>query len=200
VFSVGCSDLNAPPLQLEPQSTPFYLYQGNPIYLGVDSLRLTVEADAARLANVAALQQVLGVTVDSVTMLSPVINNWVLWLHASTSAAAAVEAARRLRAASFARFASNAYYVPDATPSCALLLVNRLAVRYRPGTTEQQIADLHQRNGLVLERRPSGAMTSWLLRYPVRSRYTPLEVAAALYRHPYVEWADPDMISCWQAF
>jgi hypothetical protein len=94
-------------------------------------------------------------------------------------------------------FASNAYLYGTPPVECTLWLVNRLAVMYKGSTTAEQIATLEERAGFEVEESPPGVGRPWrLLRYPTGSSYTPLEIAAAVYRHPFVDWASADMVGC----
>lgn len=198
LLAAGCTGPDVAQLEIIPQAPPFYWYQDTVrIYLRADSTRLTVEADSAALPALSASLSTIGVTVDATTAMGVAERHWVLTLHPGTSPTAAVTAARALRLRTDVRFASNAYLPAQQPTSCTLLLVNRLVVRYKASVAAHQIAALHQHAGFGVERSPSGVSSPfWVLRYPTGSPYTPLEIAAALYHHPYVEWADPDMRGC----
>ena len=198
LLAAGCTGPDVAQLEIGLQATPFYWYQDTTrIYLRADSTRLTVEAESAALSALSASLATLDVTVDAATAMGVAEGHWVLSLHPGTSQTAAVAAARALRLRTDVRFASNAYLLAQQPTSCTLLLVNRLVVMYKASVATHQIAAFHERAGFGVERSPSGAWSPyWVLRYPSGSPYTPLEIAAAVYHHPYVEWADPDMVGC----
>jgi hypothetical protein len=182
---LACSD--------PPSVEPYYLYNGSPVYLRTNATRITIQADSAALPTLAA---VAGVTVDSVTSWYAGPSHWIVWLAAGTSTNAALTAARWLRRAPSIQFASNAYDVPGAPAQCPpMMLVNRLIVAFKAGTTASQIATVLERYGLEGSR-DRYIDTWWVVHYPLASPYTPLEVSVTVYRDPYVEWADPDRVDC----
>jgi hypothetical protein len=189
LLTAGCTEPDISRLEIVAQATPFYWYQDTTrIYLRADSTRFTIEADSTALPALSASLSTTGVTVDAATAMVIAEGHWVLTLHTGTSATAAVAAAHALRGRTDVRFASNAYLPAQQPTSCTSLLVNRLIVR---------IAAFHERAGFGVVRSPSGAWSRyWVLRYPPGSPFTPLEIAAAVYHHPYVEWADPDRTDC----
>jgi len=197
LLAAGCTGPDVAQLEIVPQATPFYWYQDTTrIYLRADSTRLTIEADSTVLPALSASLSTVGVTVDAATAMVIAEGHWVLTLHPGTSATAAVAAARALRGRTDVRFASNAYLPAQQPTSCTSLLVNRLIVMYKASVTTNRIAAFHERAGFDVVRSPSGAWSPyWVLRYPPGSPFTPLEIAAAVYHHPYVEWADPDIVS-----
>jgi hypothetical protein len=198
LLAAGCTGPDIAQLEIVPQATPFYWYRDTTrIYLRTDSTRLSVEADSTALPALSASLATLGVTVDTATAMVVAEGHWVLWLHPGTSPIAAVAAARALRLRTDVRFASNAYLPAPQPASCTLLLVNRLAVMYKASVATDAIAAFQERADLGVERSPSGDWSPyWVLRYPSGSPYTPLEIAAAVYHHPYVIWADPEMDGC----
>jgi hypothetical protein len=198
LLAAGCTGPDIAQLEIVPQATPFYWYEDTTrISLRTDSSRLTVEADSITLPALSAALSSLGVTVDTVTAMVVVAGHWVLSLHPGTSPTAAAAAARALRLRPDVRFASTAYLSARQPTSCAVLLVNRLAVMYKPSVAIDRIAAFQERAGFGAVRTPSGpASPYWLLRYPAGSPYTPLEIVAAVYHHPYVEWADADKVGC----
>jgi hypothetical protein len=202
--TASCFEPDPADLVIETQTRPFYWYQDTRIYLRVDSTSLTVDADSGILPALATSLAAIGVTVDSSTALPVAADSghWTLWLHTGTQATAATEAARALRRHANVRFASNAYIYGTPPTECTLWLLNRLVVMYKGTTTGEEIAALQERAGFTVEESPASGMGSpvWVLRYPMGSPYTPLEIAAAVDRHPYVDWADADMGGCVQAW
>jgi hypothetical protein len=200
LITVGCTEPDLADLVIEPQSEPFYWYQDTTrIYLRIDPASLTVETDSDALPALSASLAAFRVTVDSTTAMAVAPGHWILWLHPGTSATAAAAGAHELRLHATVRFASNAYLYGEPPDECTLWLVNRLVVMYRASTTSEQIAALQQRAGFEVEEAPSGVGSPvWVLRYPTGSRYTPLEIAAAVYHHPFVDWASADMVGCVQ--
>jgi hypothetical protein len=198
LLAAGCTGPDMAQLEIVPQATPFYWYEDTTrIYLRTDSSRLTVEAESTTLPALSASLSTLGVTVDTATAMGIAAGHWVLSLHPGTSPTAAVAAARALRLRSDVRFASNAYLSAQQPASCTKLLVNRFAVQYKASVATERIVAFQERAGFGVERSPSGAWSPyWVLRYPVGSPYTPLEIVAAVYHHPYVEWADADRTDC----
>ena len=198
LLAAGCTGPDIAQLEIAPQATPFYWYQDTiRIYLRTDSSRLTVEADSTALTALSASLATLGVTVDTATAMVAAAGHWVLSLHPGTSSTGAVAAARTLRLRTDVRFASNAYLPAQQPTSCTKLLVNRLVVKYKTSVATDVIVAFQERVGFAVERSPSGAWSPyWVLRYPPGTPYTPLEIVAAVYHHPYVDWADADGTGC----
>jgi hypothetical protein len=195
--ALGCTEPDPADLSIETQATPFYLYQGEPVYLRISPTSLTVAADSSTLPALTASLAVIGVVVDSSRAMGTMVGHWILWLHPGTSIAAAATAAQTLRRQAGVTFASNTYLYGTPPTECTLWLINRLDVKYRASTSREQIIALHQRAGLLVEIEASGlARPAWRLRYPAGKPYTPLEITVAIYRHPYVEWAAADMVGC----
>jgi hypothetical protein len=197
LVATGCQEPHVAELRIETQSDPFYWYQDTRIFLRIDPRALTVVADSARIPVLAASLENVGVHVDSVTPFGGGPRRWVLWLHAGTTPASAEAAARALRRRSSVAFVSNTYVgdggVPaPGRPACMLQLIDDVALRYRESTTPEQIAAFQQRAGLSVLR-AGDRVYATVLTYPTRTQFTPLEIAAAIDRHPFVEWASPNM-------
>ncbi len=188
----ACGGATGPADAIARQREPFYYYEGTPVPLVVDATRLTLEMDGAPAPAVRAAVAAAGVRPDSVTPMPQAAAHWVAWLDAGTSAAAAERAAAALRHAPGVAFASAAYRTRGGT--CTMLLVNTLAVLFRPDATREQVAALNARVGTTPAPREYLGFTA--LRYPAGSDYTPLEVAAFYDRHPLVRWADADRVDC----
>jgi hypothetical protein len=184
----SCSDPVGP--DIERQDRPFYYHEGQQIFLSVEPTRLTVVPEVAGDTN--RVRQVLAELGLVPHLMQPLWleNHWFVHLPASTSAARAEEAARRLRLSPGIRFASAAYLAGE---NCPVLLVNRLVVSFRPGTFEDQIQRLNTALGVRNE-----LFTTFgtrLYEYPVQMEHTPLELAAHYHRHRIVEWAEPDALN-----
>jgi hypothetical protein len=186
----SCAEALGP--DVNQQSTPFYYYEGQKIYLRVDAARLTaapeVEGDTATLRAVLARA---GVPADSIRPLwAP--RHWFIHLPSGTSARRAEDAARELRMDRGVRFAS-AVYRPRDQGSCPLYLVNRLMVQFRPGAAESAIDQLNAFTGVRNERiEPVGPRS---YEFPRQMGDTPLELAAYYHENgDIVDWADADRI------
>jgi hypothetical protein len=175
------------------QSTPFYYYQDDKIYLRVDPLVLTavpqVEGDTATLRAVLARA---GVPADSIRPLW-VPGHWFVHLPARTSARRAEDAARELRMDAGVRFASAVYRLREGG-DCPLYLVNRLVVQFREGTSSAAIDRLNAALGIRNERLEMSSGTR-SYEYPVQMAPTPLELAAYYHVQDIVEWAEADRIN-----
>ncbi|WP_420129491.1 S8 family serine peptidase [Longimicrobium sp.] len=186
----GAAALNAAPSDTE----PFYYYQGERVLLDAEPSELVVvsrQPDGA-----AAVRQVLaelGITPGGDRELPQAAGHRVITLPASTTRARALEARERLRKDPRFEFASVGYRTRAGGGK--VLLLNRVAVRFREGTSRGEIASIAARVGARVAREPNpsrGALSHWLEYGPGTD---PLRVAAALDRHPQVEWADPDKVS-----
>lgn len=187
VVGAGCSSPTEPAVRIARQAEPFYYYLGRPIALRVDSTRLTV---ATTLPMPRAARDMLapaGVRVDSAGPMGEP-EHWVVWLAPRTSPAQAARAAVLLRVAEGVTFASTGYRLAEG--GAPLLLVNRLGVQFKAGTTRAERERLNSAVGMSEDRLALDGV--WWLRYPPHSAYTPLEIAAFYDRHPLVAWADPD--------
>jgi subtilisin family serine protease len=200
----GCRDLDAP---LEPGASdlalssaapsddqPFYYHQGERVMLDVETTELVV---ASRLPGAAAVaREVLagmGITPTGDAELPQAAGHRLITLPASTPRTSAVAARERLRQDTRFQFAVLGYRTR--AEGARVLLLNRVAVRFRDGTSRGEIESIATRLGTRVVREPNparGALDYWLEYGP---RTDPLAVAAALDRHPRVAWADPDKVS-----
>ncbi|HEX5871633.1 MAG TPA: hypothetical protein VFY65_14500 [Longimicrobium sp.] len=186
----SCTNVLEPPVN--EQSTPFYYYENEKIYLRVDPLLLTavpkVEGDTATLRAVLARA---GVPADSIRPLW-VPGHWFVHLPARTSARHAEDAARELRLDAGVRFASAVYRLRD-DGDCPLYLVNRLVVQFREGTGAAAIDRLNAALGIRNERLELSSGTR-AYEYPEQLAPTPLELAAYYHVQDVVDWAEPDRV------
>ena len=78
-----------------------------------------------------------------------------------------------------------------------VIVLNRLAVRFRGGTTAAQIDSIERATGMRLLRAPNPAR-GWFdhdYAYPAAASRDPLAFAEQLDKHPLIAFADPDKIS-----
>jgi subtilisin family serine protease len=194
----ACESRDAGPLQ--PRETsgesagqrPFYYYQGSPIFLRADPIRLVVatRVSAPAPALVAHLAP-LGMRIVSSKALFQSPDHLVLTLSGGTDTSVR-EAVRRLRTDARFQFASAVYKTDDGFDVVPL---NRLTVRFRDGVTRNQVDSLNAMMGTTIVRQPrtgSRAAIYWLA-YPLQS--DPLDVASRFYKHPLVLWSDPDKLT-----
>jgi subtilisin family serine protease len=173
---------------------PFYYHQGSRVLLEMEPSELVV---ASRLPDAAAAaRQVLaglGITPIAETAMPQAAGHRLITLPASTSRARATEARERLRQDPRFLFASVGYRMRGERARVRLL--NRVAVSFREGTSPGEIHAIAAGLGarVIREKDPSRASFHYWLEYGPRT--DPLAVAAALDRHPKVEWADPDKVS-----
>jgi hypothetical protein len=185
----SCSDPTGP--DVDRQSTPFYYYEDERIYLQVDPTQLTVVPAVAGDTN--RVRQVLaglGMTPEAVRPFG-MENHWIVDLPAGITEARAEAAARALRLNEGMRFASAVYRVRG--DSCSIYPMKRLVVQFRRGVDEGRIERLNTGLGVLNEE-----FTSWgprLYDYPPEMAFTPLELAAHYHRQQIVEWAQPDVIN-----
>lgn len=200
----ACADRNAPLDPAGPKlaamsagpsdSEPFYYHQGERVLLDPEPSELVVVSRQQDVA--AAARQVLGelgITPVGDQELPQAAGHRVIILPVSTTRARAIEARERLRKDPRFQFASVGYRTRAA--GARVLLLNRVAVRFHDGTSRGEIAAIAARLGARVVREPNpsrGALSYWLEYGPGTD---PLQVAAALDRHPQVEWADPDKVS-----
>lgn len=183
-------------VEIPAMSRPFYYYQGSPIYLAVDSERLAVASEVLPAASAVAdaLTQ-SGVQVKDVEPLPQAHGHWLVHVGTGTSTAAATAAVGRLRADPRFAFATTAFRTVGGNADVVLL--NRLAVQFRPGVSRSSIDSLNAALGTRVVRppRPDSGFAEYWLAYPSGSGVDPLAIAATYDRHPSVLWADPDRVS-----
>src|SRR4051812_8251621 len=204
VGSSACTDSN-PPLEPEEPTRavmssgptdeePFYYYEGSRVMLDVVPSELVV---ASRLPDAAAAAREvlagLGITPAAEVKLPQAGDHFLIILPPSTSRTRALEARERLRHDARFQFASVGYRTRG--ESAQVLLLNRVAVSFREGTSRGEIDAIAAQFGarVIREKDPARGSFHYWLEYGPRT--DPLTVAAALYRHREVEWADPDKVS-----
>lgn len=175
-------------------AAPFYYYQGEPVALEVEPTELVIVSRLPDAIDVA--RQVLsevGVVVGADQELPQAPGHRLLSLPASTTRGRALEARDRLRADPRFEFVAVGYRTQD--EGAKVMLLNRVAVSFREDVSRAQIERLAAQLGVRVVREPNpsqGSFHHWL---EYGAGTDPLVVAAALDRHPLVEWADPDKVS-----
>ena len=108
-----------------------------------------------------------------------------------TAVAAVTGAARALQADPRVSFVGHAYTLAHGK---RILLINRLVVRFKQGVSPGQINRFIDSLGVQVLRAaaPDSAKPTYWVTYP--RGQDPLAVAAAVHRHPLVQWAEPDRI------
>ncbi len=173
---------------------PFYFYQGSPVDLKIDARRLVVTSTLPSASNAVDALGTVGLPVDSVVQLSLVGGDHKLvWLRSGAPERTVREAIPLLRSTQQFQFVSNAYRTVDGDHE--VLLLNRLVVRFKDDVTPRQIDSLNAAFGTSILRppRPDSGFAEYWLEYPPNG--DPLQIAAMLYQHALVDWADPDNIS-----
>ncbi|MFL5385193.1 MAG: S8 family serine peptidase [Longimicrobiaceae bacterium] len=198
----GCSDRQptgpaapAPPVAsraagAQSDDAPFYYYQTEKVMLEVDPTTMVVASDLPDAAS-AAVQAVAaaGIHGARAERMSYGHNLLLLRLPMTTERAAALAARARLRSDPRFTFATTGYVA--ARERTSVLPLDRVAVKFRSGTTPEQIAALSMQLGTRTLRTPNRNQNGvYLLGYPRGA--DPLAVAAVLDENPLVEWADPD--------
>lgn len=172
----------------------FYFYQGSPVDLKIDARRLVVTSTLPSASDVVDALGTVGLPVDSVVQLSLVGGDHKLvWLRSGAPERTVREAIPLLRSTQRFQFVSNAYRTVDGDHE--VLLLNRLVVRFKDDVTPRQIDSLNAAFGTRILRppRPDSGFAEYWLEYPPDG--DPLQIAAMLYQHALVNWADPDNIS-----
>ena len=144
--------------------------------------------------NISDDLQTYGIAVDSILDLRQADSDHrLVWLSNDLEDSEVRELAASLRSASRFQFASNVYRTLESNDEAVLL--NRVIVRFKDGVTERQIDSLNGAIGTTVLRppRPDSGFAEYWLQYPPNA--DPLEVAATLYQHALVSWADPDKVS-----
>ena len=199
----GCSQDRVPTAPLQTgklRSTadkqPFYYYEGEKIPLTEDPRRIVVSTlggQTPTMSDARVALDGLGVSVDSMLVLSQVPGHAVLTIGSSNSGVAAL-ARDRLQAQRQFAFVSPAYTTTIGHDD--VLLVDRVIVHFKPGVTRAQIDSLNAALGtsIVAAPRPDSGRLEYWLAYP-RDSVAPWRVAAQLSNNALVAWADPDKIS-----
>jgi subtilisin family serine protease len=189
--------------ELPDAARPFYYHEGMPVELELDPTRLVVEVShQATVAQLADRARAAALQMRSARPLSQAAGHWLLQLSEGTPREAVLRATDNLRTSAGARFVGNAYRARSA-PLMAyedegIVLINRLVVRFKDGTSRSEIERLNGTLGTRILREPqpdSGRFVFWLSYPPAGD---PLRVAATYDRHPLVEYADPDKVGDWR--
>lgn len=196
--AAGCVDAGEQPLapsapsasEVASEESDFYYYDGRRIPLTLDAAQLSVESPLPPAAAARAALAALGVEVRGARPLDGAPGHWLLELAPGAGEGKARAAARALRADPRFPFAANVYRAPG---GARLVLVNRVAVGLKSGWTQGDLARLNAEMGTRVARGPVDAEPDvvWLA---YRRGGDPLELAARLYGHPLVAWADPDRV------
>lgn len=192
----GCDDRQQTPVDpphvtadepVELTQQPFYYHQGEPVYLTPDPSQVVVASDAGppeELIN--SVVTPLGLAVSSSRALD-FPDHYLVGLSGTLSNGGAAIDALRERAG--VRFAVPAYTWQGKGP---ILFVDQLVVEFKEGADQASIDSLITGVGAEVIRppQPTFGFVQYRLSYP--PGVDPLEVAATIYEHPLVNWADPD--------
>lgn len=171
----------------------FYYYQGKPINLNIDSTKLIVETDdQSPSAAATGVLEKLGISINDAGAMAQLPRHRLLKLS-GVSADGALRAAAALRADSRFTFASAAYVSQDGNHP--VILLDQLAVRFKPGTTTAQIDSMNRALGThtISPPRLDSGYVAWRLAYPATAE--PLEVAQEVSKSAIVESATPDFVT-----
>lgn len=175
-----------------PEELPFYFYQGEKLYLNVDSSGFVIASESNDpIADLG--DELSGLAAGTPVRLSQLPGHWVVTVSGMPNGSAYRAALARLRASRRLRFASSLYRV--ATDGSPVTLTGRLAVRFKTGVPRSAIDTVFATLGVrvLREPQPDSGWFYFVLGYPKNG--DPLAVAASLDRSPLAEWASPDMIS-----
>lgn len=207
LLGAACTDQAEDPLApvdalagLNVQESPFYYHFEERIPLQVDPAEISVVSALPPEASARAVLATMGVQVRGAQALPHAANHWLLKVDGADAGRAA-SAVRALRADARFGFAANVYRVRGQGPAqgSRVVLLDRVAVRMKDGWSRADLARLNAEFGTRVVREPVDAEPDvvWLA---YKRGGDPLELAAALHRHPLVEWADPDKIQDRQLF
>ncbi|MGH7567485.1 MAG: S8 family peptidase [Gemmatimonadales bacterium] len=171
-------------------------YQGQPVYLEVVPELIVVSSPLPTAAeNARETLNTLGLQVVGARRLTQASGHWLLELPPDISPQAAAIAQESLRSDARFDFASTAFKILGGTRP--MLPLNRVGVRFRDGVPRRQIDSLIYATGtsVVREPRPDSGFQEFWIAYPKGVSSDPLSVAATYYRHPFVEYAHPDMVN-----
>ena len=181
-------------------STPFYYYQDQKIYLNVDPLRVVVSTThgidpvSAATTDARSVLAASGVTLDSVKPLMQAPDHAVVYLPKAASPAATSALRTALTQDARFRFVSPVYTLQ--VGGSAIIPLDRVVVRFRPNVSDAQAMALADSMGLTLERtpKPDSGFSAYWFTYPSNPSTNTLAIAAQLDRNSLVSWADPDRI------
>lgn len=196
-MTTGCNPDEVTPLAPDTPSAsaaaedrPFYYYDHQRVDLELDPTRVVVaRAQAPDPSEFAAA----GLRVAASRRLPQMNGHWLLELQGGHDAAHVNASVKRLRALRRFDFVGQAYRVRS--DRADVVLLNRVAVRFKDEVTKTQIDSLASAFGLRQVRAPSEKTPVYWYAYPLNADADPLTVAAQLDEHPLVLWADPDKVS-----
>lgn len=179
-------------LSAGPQARPFYYYHGSPVYLDVDSSGFVISSTVGDPTAVVS-RSISALGAVRSTRLTQLPDHWIVRPQVRLSSGTYQTALAQLRAIPQLSFVSSLYR--SAEGGGPQVPVGHVVVRFKGSASGSSIDSLVASLGASTIRRPSpdSGRFYYVLAYP-RDR-DPLEFAAALYHHPLVEWADPDMIA-----
>lgn len=189
VVLAGCDT----PTDVRVQDTPFYYHQDTPIYLDIDDDELTIATEASDVAIIEGILEGVGIQIASIEGLRSIrgMPHWLVRLSGPSNMAGL---AQMLWRRTDVMFASPVMYAQEG--GGRIELVNDLRVHVHEGTVEAEVREVQRGFELVHVSGPSGSFDrDYDYRYPASSSRTALEIAAAVHRHPTVEWTSPNFIS-----
>lgn len=183
-----------------PDSTPFYYYQDQKIFLNIDPSRVIVstvhgvDAPSAVTTIGRAALSASGVSLDSVKPLMQAPDHAVAYLPKATPAAVTSGLRAALAQDSRFRFVSPVYSTQAG--GSEVIPLDRVVVRFRSGVSDTRAMALADSMGLTLERtpKPDSGFNAYWFTYPANPKTNTLAIAAALDQNALVSWADPDKI------
>ncbi len=168
---------------------PYYIYDGQPVYLDVDPSRLTVVTHrAVSEKTLRASLSAVGFNEARLESVSMDSDAFIVHLPQETSPRDAIDAAKALREDGLYSFVANTYRAQESGD--AIVLHNRLVVHLKDGAGSEVIARLNRELGTRLLQEPQGGSEEYILAYP--SGVDPLSFALLCAEQPEVEWVDPD--------
>lgn len=181
-------------------STPFYYYQDQKIYLNVDQSRVVVSTThgidpvSAATTDARSVLAASGVMLDSVKPLMQAPDHAVVYLTKAASPAATSALRTALTKDARFRFVSPVYTLQ--VGGSAIIPLDRVVVRFRPNVSGAQAMALADSMGLTLERtpKPDSGFSAYWFTYPSNPSTNTLAIAAQLDHNSLVSWADPDRI------
>lgn len=192
----ACADLSDPETSRQQaasfKGTPYYTYEGTPIYLAIDPHRLTLSTSSS-MTNDRIHASLSAAGLDRAELKSSPAQSEMLEvvLPGTPSVVDAVAAATRLRSDSTFAFVANTYRLQEGGE--AVVLHNRLLVHLQAGASAGAIERLNRELGTRLIRGPRDGFDEYVLAYP--PGVDPLAFALTVAEQPEVAWVDPDKTS-----
>jgi subtilisin family serine protease len=193
-LSAACSDVSEPmdaallelPLMGE---RPYYLHQGQPVYLDVDNARLVVSAVGGQSeVELKASLSMAGLDGARLEYMPFMPNAFMVHLASNASPREVMKAVSTLRNDRRYGFVANVYrWEKDGSD---VVLHNRLVVHLKKGFGAKAIERLTREFDAQILREPHGGAEEYWLTYP--KGVDPLVFALLLGQRPEVEWVDPD--------